>query len=138
MAGFGEEEIKAYIGRELAEAEERSTVSLRLHPQRTDPYNKSPDFLVELEVSVPLFDGTPLKARVPILIEVEYEGGVSDGLKDLVRFVDRAVRGLDPTGPPIRIPMAIVTRDGAGVSKSLPYQLPVMVEVREVPYDTVA
>ena len=86
MRGRGEDAMMEYLRRELAEAERTAVVELTFHPNRTDAYNKSPDFIVDMVVTIPLFrTGPPLRAKVPLLMEVEAGAGFEAGLVDLVQ-----------------------------------------------------
>jgi hypothetical protein len=122
-----------YLRWEVQEAERRSIVELTFHPNRTDPYNKSPDFIVDLKVTVPLFrTSRPLQVKVPLLVEVEVGAGFEGGLEDLERFVSRSRAGVDAVGPPIELPFSIATEAGAGKERSLKRELPVLFRAREV------
>src|SRR6478672_6795358 len=108
MRGRGEDEMMAYLRRHLAEAERDAVVGLTFHPNRADPYNKSPDFIIDMLISLPLFlYRTPLRFKIPLLIEVEAGAGFNGGIADLERFVSRVKSGVGPGGPPIELPFPI-------------------------------
>jgi len=134
MRGRGEDAMMAYLRRELAGVARRSVVELRFHPNRTDAYNKSPDFIVDMTVTVPLFrDGPPLQVKVPLLVEVEAGAGFEAGLKDLERFVERVNKGSVPGGPPIELPFPVATEAEAGKARELVRQLPIAFRAHEIP-----
>jgi hypothetical protein len=59
MRGRGEDEMMVYLRRHLLEAERNAIVELTFHPNRTDAYNKSPDFIADMVVTLPLFRSAP-------------------------------------------------------------------------------
>jgi len=134
MPGRGENEMMAYLRRQITRAEREAVVELAFHPNRTDAYNRSPDFIVEMAVSVPLFASTrALRVKVPLLVEVEAAAGFDGGLADLERFVKRTNEGVTPFGPPIELPFPIATEANRGKERELPRSLPVLFLAREIP-----
>lgn len=134
MRGRGEDAMMAYLRRELAKAERNAVVELTFHPNRTDAYNKSPDFIVDMTVSVPLFRaGPPLRVKVPLLIEVEAGAGFTAGLADLRRFVQRAKMNKIHHGPPIELPFPVATEDAQGKKRELTFELPILFRAYEIP-----
>ena len=126
MKGRGEDAVLAHIKRELREAERQATIKLAPHPNRSDRHNKSPDFIVELEVTIPLFPAArPLRVKVPLLIEVEAGAGFEAGLQDLERYVARAATDRSPTGPPIMLPFPIATEANLRKHRELVRTLPI-------------
>ncbi len=126
MKGRGEDSLAAWLLPRLQAAMQDATVQLRLHPQREAERNKSPDFVLEMEVRVPLFDGVPLVVQVPILVEVEAGAGFENGLQDLERYVERSSDGSGRQAPAIQLPFVVATEAAAGnravVVRSLPVQ----------------
>jgi len=122
-----------YLRRELPEAERSAVVELTFHPNRTDPYNRSPDFIVDMVVTVPLFrSGPPLRVKVPLLIEVEAGAGFDGGLADLERFVVRTQAKVSPVGPPVELPFPVATEGEGGRVRELVRQLPVLFRAHEI------
>jgi hypothetical protein len=110
MRGRGEDEMMAYLRHRIAEAARDAIVELTFHPNRTDVYNKSPDFIVDMVVTLPLFKSSPpLRVKVPLLVEVEAGAGFEARLADLERFVSRTNAGISPVGPPIELPFPVAT-----------------------------
>ena len=130
--GRGEDAMAAWIHQRLQAAMQESTVALRLHPQRSGETNKSPDFVLEMEVRVPLFDGWPLVIQVPILVEVEAGAGFEGALLDLERFVTRSVDGSGRQPPVISLPFVVATEADAHNRQELVRQLPVIFTAVEV------
>lgn len=134
MAGRGEDDMMAYLRRRIGEAERSAIVELAFHPNRTDAYNRSPDFIVDMVVTVPLFaTSRPLRVKVPLLVEVEAAAGFRGGLEDLDRFVSRTNAGRIPSGPPIELPFPIATEANAGMRRGVIYNLPVLFSASEIP-----
>jgi hypothetical protein len=132
MRGRGEDAMMEYLRRELAEAERGAVVELTFHPNRTDAYNKSPDFIVDMVVTVPLFrTGPPLRVKVPLLVEVEAGAGFEAGLADLVRFVQRTRVG-HPIDAPIELPFPIATESDSGSVRELVHELPIRFRAYEI------
>lgn len=134
--GRGEDRMESYLRRCLQQAAQTATVDLQYHPNRSDPYNKSPDFIVDVVVRVELLPQHPVTLRVPLLVEVEAGDGFSGGLEDLKRYLKRSRDGVDPTGPPIELPFVIATEAEAGNTRRIDAALPVRFEVAEVPIPT--
>lgn len=133
MRGQGEDEMMAYIRRRLGEVERSAVVELSFHPNRTDAYNKSPDFIVDVTITLPFFQSeVPLRIKIPLLVEVEAAAGFNAGLEDLDRFVTRVNAGVDPTGPPIELPFPIATAEAGNKERELVCQLPIRFRAREV------
>jgi hypothetical protein len=133
MRGRGEDEMMMYLRRHLAQAERDAVVQLTFHPNRTDPYNKSPDFIVDMLVTLPLFASRPaLRFKVPLLVEVEAGAGFGGGLEDLERFVDRVNAGVGPGGPPIELPFPIATEADSGKERDVVRDLPILFRAREI------
>jgi hypothetical protein len=132
MRGRGEDEMMAYLRRQLPEVERNAVVELTFHPNRSDPYNKSPDFIVDMVVTLPLFgSGSPLRVKVPLLVEVE-ASGFEGGLADLERFVARARAGTSPVGAPIELPFPIATEANSGKERDVERELPVLFRAYEI------
>jgi len=133
MRGRGEDEMMVYLRRRLPGVARNSVVELAFHPNRTDAYNKSPDFIVDMVVTLPLFRSEPpLRVKVPLLVEVEAGAGFEAGLEDLERFVTRAKTGVSPIGPPIELPFSVATNEGSGIEQELVRDLPVLFCARQV------
>jgi len=133
MKGRGEDAMMAYLRRELAEAERGAVVELTFHPNRTDAYNKSPDFILDMIVTVPLFrSGPPLRVKVPLLVEVEAGAGFEAGLDDLERFVTRTRAGVSPVGPPLELPFPVATEADSGKARELVRDLPILFRAYEI------
>jgi hypothetical protein len=134
MKGRGEDTVLAYIRRELKEAERKAIVKLTTHPNRSDRYNKSPDFIVDLEIIIPLFRAShPLRVKVPLLIEVEAGAGFEAGLLDLKRYVTRVADDRAHSGPPIELPFPVATEANGGGQRELVQTLPVKFVAFEMP-----
>jgi|SRR6266540_5595380 hypothetical protein len=134
MKGRGEDTVLAHIKRELREAERHATIKLTPHPNRSDRYNKSPDFIVDLEVTIPLFPSErPLRVKVPLLIEVEAGAGFEAGLQDLERYVTRVATDRSHAGPPIILPFPIATEANRGRQRELIRTLPIKFVAFEMP-----
>jgi hypothetical protein len=132
MTGRGEDTMMAYLRRELPHAERGAVVELTFHPNRTDAYNKSPDFIVDMAVTLPLFSsGPPLRVKVPLLVEVEATG-FEAGIADLERFVERTRAGVIPVGVPIELPFAVATESDGGKSREFVHELPVLFRAHEI------
>lgn len=134
MKGRGEDAFAAWLQPRLQAAMQDATVHLRLHPQREAELNKSPDFVLELEVRIPLFEGRPLVVQVPILVEVEAGGGFAGGMQDLERFVERSTNGSGRQAPLMEVPFVVATEADAGNQAELVRQLPVRFVAIEVPW----
>jgi hypothetical protein len=133
MRGRGEDEMMVYLRRQIAEAARNAIVELTFHPNRTDVYNKSPDFIGDMVVSVPLFRSVPpLRVKVPLLVEVEAGAGFEGGLDDLERFVSRTNTGVSPVGPPIELPFPIATEANGGKERRIVRNLPVLFLANEI------
>jgi hypothetical protein len=133
MRGRGEDEMMAYLRRHLAQVERDAVVELTFHPNRTDAYNKSPDFIVDMIITLPLFQSaSSLKFKIPVLVEVEAGAGFDGGLADLERFVGRVKAGVGPGGPPIELPFPIATEADSGKECTLVRDLPVLFRAREI------
>ncbi|NUQ72061.1 MAG: hypothetical protein HUU21_00580 [Polyangiaceae bacterium] len=131
--GRGEDRMEAFLRRALRAAEWDSTVRLQIHPQHADAHNKSPDFVVDAEIRIPLFPHHPLLVRVPLLVEVEAGAGFSGGLEDLYRFIKRASLNVDPLGARIDLPFIIATEAEAGNELRIEDKLPVRFLAQEIP-----
>ena len=125
--------MSAYLSRIVHAAEERATVRLRVHPQYADEHNKSPDFIVDAEIRIPLFPHLPVIVKVPLLVEVEAGAGFSGGLADLQRFIARSKAGVDPLGARIELPFVIATESASGNERDIEAELPVRFVVKEIP-----
>lgn len=132
MKGRGEDALAAWLQPRLQAAMQDATVALRLHPQREAEGNKSPDFVLEMEVRVPLFDGLPLVVKVPILLEVEAAAGFDGALMDLERYVTRSVDGSGRQAPAIALPFVVATGAAAGQRMEIVRQLPVQFSAVEI------
>lgn len=133
MRGRGEDAMMEYLRRELAEVERSAIVELTFHPNRTDAYNKSPDFIVDMVVTVPLFrTGPPLRVKVPLLVEVEAGAGFEAGLGDLMRFVERTRKGQTSAEAPIELPFPVATESDGGNVRDLIYELPIRFRAQEI------
>lgn len=133
MRGRGEDEMMISLKRRLPEVARDAVVELTFHPNRTDAYNKSPDFIVDMVVTVPLFPSErPLVVKVPLLVEVEAAAGFQGGLEDLERFVARAKVGVSPVGPPLELPFPVATEANAGTQRELIRELPILFRAREI------
>lgn len=132
MKGRGEDAFAAWLQPRMQAAMQDATVHLRLHPQREAELNKSPDFIIELEVRVPLFDGWPLVVQVPILVEVEAGAGFEGAVQDLERFVDRSTDGSGRQAPVIKLPFVVATEANAHNRAEYVRILPVRFEAVEV------
>lgn len=125
MKGRGEDEMAAWLKARLQRAELDATVTLCLEPKRSAGRNQSPDFVVQVEVRVPLFEGHIAVLRAPILIEVEAGAGLEGALQDLERFAERSVDGSGRQGPVIELPFVAATGRSGGERRQLVRQLPV-------------
>ncbi|MFO0761286.1 MAG: hypothetical protein U0359_32710 [Byssovorax sp.] len=130
MKGRGEDRTAAWLKARLQRAELDATVRLRYDPQRSSEHNKSPDFAVEVEVRVPLFDGHVVVLKAPILIEVEAGAGFENALVDLERFVERSGDGRQ--APVIELPFVAATEQAEGRARELVRTLPVRFRAVEV------
>ena len=111
--GRGEDRMAAWLKSQRQRAERDATVTLRYDPKRAAAGNQCPDFIIEMEVKVPLFDRHVVVVRAPILIEVEAGAGLEGALADLDRFVDRSTDGSGRQAPAIELPFVAATlRDG--------------------------
>ena len=133
MKGRGEDAMAAWLQPRLQAAMQDATVTLRLHPQREAESNTSPDFVLEMEVRVPLFDGVPLVVKVPILLEVEAGAGFEGALMDLERYVTRSVDGSGRQPPAISLPFIVATEAAAANRLEVVRQLPVQFSAVELP-----
>jgi hypothetical protein len=133
MKGQGEDRLAAWLQGRLQAATQESTVQLRLHPQREGARNRSPDFVLELEVRVPLFAGAPLVVRAPLLVEVEAVAGVEGALLDLQRYVERSTDGSGRQPAAIELPFVVATGADGGARRTIERQLPVRFQLIEVP-----
>lgn len=131
--GRGEDQMEAYLRRHLLRAAEDATVTLEYHPQRSDAYNKSPDFIVDAVVRIELLPNCPVIIKFPILVEVEAGAGFSGGKEDLERFITRSKQGVDPLGPRLELPFIIATEAEAGCVEVRDDALPVRFVIREIP-----
>lgn len=125
MKGRGEDRTAAWLKTRLPRAQLDATVALSLAPQRSAERNQSPDFVVQVEVRVPLFDGHIAVIRAPILIEVEAGAGLEGALQDLERFVERSVDGSGRQEPVIALPFIAATGRGEGEAREVVRRLPV-------------
>ncbi len=132
MKGRGEDAMAAWLHNRLQAAMQEATVELRLHPQRSAQANKSPDFIVEMQVRVPLFDRQPLVVQVPLLVEVEAIAGVEGALQDLERYVERSTDGSGRQAPAIVLPFVAATLADTGFRAEVVRTLPVRFEVVEI------
>lgn len=130
--GRGEDAMEAWLRRVLPIAQQDAVVSLSLHPQRSDPHNKSPDFIVLAEITIELFPQQPVMVRVPLLVEVE-ASGYRAGKDDLFRFIERENRGKNPYGPSIELPFVIATEDGGHAREVYDASQPVRFQIQEIP-----
>ena len=133
MKGRGEDAMAAWLQSRVQAAMQESTVHLRLHPQRSAQANQSPDFVIEVEVRVPLFAGRPLVVKVPILVEVEAGAGFEGALQDLERFVARSGDGSGRQQPVIVLPFIAATEADAQNRLEVVRPLPVCFTAVEVP-----
>jgi hypothetical protein len=125
VKGRGEDETAAWLKARLQRAELDATVSLRLEPKRSAERNQSPDFVVHVEVRVPLFEGHIAVLRAPILVEVEAGAGLEGALQDLERFVERSLDGSGRQEPVIELPFVAATGRGEGKRRQVVRPLPV-------------
>ena len=133
MRGRGEDQMMAYLRRRLPEVERSAIVELSFHPNRTDAYNKSPDFIVDVTVTLPLFHSEPpLRVKLPLLLEVEAGAGFEAGLTDLERFVTRVKANVGPAGPPIELPFCVATEAVGGGERDLTRELPIRFRAHEI------
>jgi hypothetical protein len=130
--GRGEDRMEAYLRKHLLRAAQDAKVELTYHPQRSDPYNKSPDFIVDVKVRIELLPQCPLIIRFPLLVEVEAGAGFNGGLEDLHRFVERCIQGVDPLGPRIELPFLIATEVEDGRTRDLEVSLPITIRAKEI------
>ena len=132
MKGAGEDAVLARLRRDLPSAERGAQVRLVLHPKRSDPRGRSPDFIVNAEVTIPLFDRL-LRIRVPILVEVEACAGVEEAMQDLERYLERAPGEAGEGRPPVELPFAVITARGEGRRFWVERPLSVRFAVSELP-----
>ena len=132
MKGRGEDRTAAWLKSRLQRAELDATVALRYEPKRSADRSKSPDFIVEVEVRLPLFDGHIVVLRAPILIEVEAGAGFEGALQDLERFVERSVDGSGRQAPVIELPFVAATERAEGQAREVVCMLPVRFSAVEV------
>lgn len=132
MKGRGEDRTAAWLRSRLQRAELDATVALRYEPKRSAERNQSPDFVIEVEVRLPLFDGHTVVIRAPILIEVEAGAGFEGALQDLERFVERSVDGSGRQAPVIELPFLVATERAEGQKRELVRMLPVRFSAIEV------
>ncbi|MEO7328265.1 MAG: hypothetical protein ABI193_06790 [Minicystis sp.] len=132
MKGRGEDEMAAWLRARLRRAELDATVALRYDPKRSAEGNKTPDFIVEVEVRVPLFEGHVAVLRAPILIEVEAGAGLDGALQDLEHFVERSVDGSGRQPPAIELSFVAATGRAEGRSREVVRMLPVRFRVAEL------
>ena len=125
MKGRGEDQTAAWLRARLQRAELDATVTLCLEPKRSAEKNQCPDFVVQVEVRVPLFEGHIAVLKAPILIEVEAGAGLEGALQDLERFVERSVDGSGRQGPVIELPFVAATGRGEAQRRQVIRQLPV-------------
>ncbi len=133
MKGRSEDAVAAWLHERLEAATLDATVTLRLHPQRESDRNACPDFLLLVEVRVPLLPGIPLLLRVPVLLEVEACSGLDGALADLERFVERSVDGSGRQGPIVELPFVALTGRGEGARALEVRQIPVRFTAVELP-----
>src|SRR6266702_5511570 len=112
MKGQGEDRTAAWLKNNLRTAERQAVVRLRLDPKRAAAGNKSPDFIIEMEVRLPLFNGEVVVVRAPVMVEVEALAGFGGALQDLERFVERSNDGSKRQPPAIELPFVCVTESG--------------------------
>jgi hypothetical protein len=112
VKGRGEDRTARWLYDRLERAALDATVSLRLHPQRESASNACPDFLLLVEVRVPLLPGRALVFRVPALVEVEACSDLDGAMADLERFVERSGDGSGRQEAVIELPFVALTRDG--------------------------
>lgn len=132
MKGRGEDRTAAFLRSRLKRAELDATVQLTYEPKRSGAANQSPDFLVHVEVRVPLFDGHVAIVRAPIFIEVEAGAGFEAALADLERFVERGSEGNGRQGAVIELPFLVVTEAGEGRTRELSRTLPSCLRMTEI------
>jgi hypothetical protein len=132
VKGGGEDRLAAWLRSRLGRAELDATVELRYAPKRSADGNKSPDFIVEVEVRLPLFDGHIVVLRAPILIEVEAGAGLESALQDLERFVERSGDGSGRQAPAIELPFLAATSRAEGQAREVVRMLPVRFHAVEV------
>jgi len=130
MKGRGEDAMAAWLRSRLQRAELDATVRLRLDPKRSATRSKSPDFVVEAEIRVPLFDGRVVVLRAPILVEVEAGAGFDGALVDLERFAERSADGTQP--PAIELPFIAATEEAGGREREVVRMLPVRFRAVEI------
>jgi len=132
MKGRGEDRMAAWLKERLPRAELDATIRLKYVPNRAATTNQSPDFLVELEVRIPLFPETPLVVRVPLLVEVEAGAGFETALLDLERFVERSTDGSGRQPPVVELPFVAATESGGDRRLEVVRVLPVRFTAVEV------
>ena len=132
MKGRGEDETAAWLRARLQRAELDASVELRYDPKRSAEGNKCPDFMVEVEVRLPLFDGHIVVLRAPILIEVEAGAGFEGALQDLDRFAERSADGSGRQAPAIELPFIAATERAEGQMREVVHMLPVRFSAVEV------
>ena len=86
MKGRGEDRMAAWLKERLPRAELDATIRLKYVPNRAATTNQSPDFLVELEVRLPLFPETPLVVRVPWYFDGDQTGPESTSFLRWIRL----------------------------------------------------
>jgi len=132
VKGRGEDGTAAWLKARLQRAELDATVELRYAPKRSAEGNKCPDFIVEVEVRLPLFDGHIVVLRAPILIEVEAGAGFEGALQDLDRFAERGADGSGRQAPVIELPFLAATKRAGGQVREVVRMLPVRFSAVEV------
>jgi hypothetical protein len=130
MKGRGEDRTAAWLKARLQRAALDATVELRLDPQRSASGNQSPDFVVQVEVRLPLFDGHIAVLRAPILVEVEAGAGFDGALQDLERFAARSAAG--EQAPLVELPFVAATGRAEGHAREVVRMLPVRFAAVEV------
>jgi hypothetical protein len=130
MKGRGEDRTAAWLKARLQRAALDATVELRLDPQRSATGNQSPDFVVQVEVRLPLFDGHIAVLRAPILVEVEAGAGFDGALQDLERFAARSATGAQ--APLVELPFVAATGRAEGRAREVVRMLPVRFAAVEV------
>jgi hypothetical protein len=102
-------------------------------PFGTDTYNESPDFIVDMVVTLPMLPSQPaLKVKVPLLVEIETAAGFEAGLADLQRFVIRAQIGVVREGRLSRCPFSVATDQDGGRQQEVTYALLVLFRAHEI------
>jgi hypothetical protein len=132
MKGRGEDDMAAWLRARLRRAELDATVELRYDPKRSSSGSQRPDFIVEVEVRVPLFEGHVAVLRAPILVEVEAGAGLDGALQDLEHFVERSGDGSGRQAPAIELPFVAATGRAEGRSREVVRMLPVRFRAVEI------